>query len=77
MAWITLEEARENLKMWLMAEKMVSTGQAYTIGTRSLTRVNLAEIAERIDFWRNQVAALENDGKRASYRVFRGVPRDL
>lgn len=76
MAWITLEEARENLKMWLLAEKMVSTGQSYTIGTRSLTRVNLSEIAERIDFWRNQVAALEG-GRRGSSRVFRGVPRDL
>ena len=76
MAWITLEEARENLKMWLEAEKWVSTGQSYTIGTRSLTRVNLAEIEERIDFWRNQLAALEN-GSKGRGRVFRGVPRDL
>ena len=75
MAWITKEEAQENLRMWLDAEKAVSTGQSYKIGTRSLTRVNLSEIASRIKFWRNELEKLENGTRGA--RVFRGVPRDL
>lgn len=75
MAWISIEEAREFLKMWLDAERAVSTGQSYKIGTRSLTRVNLSEIASRQQYWRNEIAKLENGTNGA--RVMRGVPRDL
>lgn len=74
-AW-TLEEAKNMLVMWIEAERAVSTGQEYTIGTRRLRRVDLSEIAKRIDFWRNQVAQLES-GRSGGCRVFRAVPRDL
>lgn len=76
---ISLQEAREFLELWLRAEAKVSTGQSYTIGSRSLTRVNLAEIADRIDFWRNMVEKLEADptGKNGGRRIWRAVPRDL
>ena len=79
MGWITIDEARENLKRWLDAERALSTGQSYTIGSRSLSRVNLAEVADRIDFWRNIIAGLEKDptGTGSRGRVWRGVPRDL
>ena len=75
----TLEEARMMLARWLEAEARVTTGQSYTIGSRSLTRVNVAEIADRIDYWRNQVAQLEADptGARGGRRIWRAVPRDL
>ncbi len=77
MTWITIDEARENLKMWLAAEKEICAGgQSYTIGSRSLSRVNLAEIAERITYWRGVVANLEN-GNNSRRRVWRAVPRDL
>lgn len=75
MPWITLDEARENLKMWLDAEKAVSTGQSYKIGSRSLTRVSLPEIANRINFWRREVEKIET-GTRGAV-VLRVVPRDL
>lgn len=75
MAWITIDEAKENLRMWLDAEKAVATGQSYQIGTRKLTRVNLSEIAERIAFWRNEMEKLESG--RTGARVMRAVPRDL
>lgn len=75
MAWITIDEARENLKMWLEAEKAVATGQSYKIGTRSLTRANLSDIAARIKYWRNELEQLES-GTRGM-RVMRAVPRDL
>lgn len=71
-----LEEARENLRLWLEAEKAVATGQSYTIGTRSLTRANLRDITERIRFWRGEVARL-SCGISQGVRVMRVVPRDL
>lgn len=72
----TLEEARENLAIWLEAERAVATGQSYRIGTRSLTRANLSEITERIRFWRGEVSRL-SCGRKSGVRVMRIVPRDL
>lgn len=73
-AW-NLDDARTFLKAWMQAELAVTTGQNYTIGTRILTRANLKEIAARVEFWRGEVARLENGGTRK--RVFRLVPLDL
>ena len=75
MPWISIEEARSTLKMWLYAERAVATGQSYKIGTRSLTRANLADIRESIKFWRQEIARLE--AKQSGASVFRAVPRDL
>lgn len=74
MAWVTIEEARQNLTMWLEAERAVSTGQSYKIGTRSVTRASLPQIAERIQFWRKEIEKLESG--RKGNRVWRGVPID-
>ena len=52
--------------------------QSYTIGSRSLTKADLADIRQQIEFWKNEVARLENIEKRGGRnRVFRVVPRDL
>ena len=76
MTWVTVDEARENLRMWLEAEKAVAiAGKSYTIGTRTLSRANLSDIAERIKFWRNELDRLES-GRGTGARVFRAVPRD-
>lgn len=77
MAWITLEKAREKLEMWLQAEEKVSTGQSYTVGSRNVTRANLAQIANRIAYWRNEVEKLEAAQNGRGSRFYRGVPRDL
>lgn len=63
---ITLEEARENLRIWLEAERAIANAQSYTISNRSLTKANLSEVAKRITYWENKVAELEmtNIGKR-------------
>ena len=74
--FITLDEAKETLALWLQAERAVATGQSYKIGTRSLTRANLSDIADRINYWRREVERLEAGISRAP-RVFRAVPRDL
>lgn len=73
-----LETARNHLNAWLNAELEVTTHQSYSIGSRSLTKANLAEIRQQIIFWSNAVARLENIKKRnGRNRVTRIVPRDL
>ena len=75
---ISLEIAKKHLDAWLTAELEVTTHQSYTIGSRSLTKANLSEIRQQIEYCRNQVARLENIEKRGGRnRVFRAVPRDL
>ena len=78
MAGYTLETAKVHLNAWLTAELEVTTHQSYSIGTRSLTKANLAEIRKQIEFWRNEVEKLENLAKRRGRnRITRVVPRDL
>ena len=72
----TLEVAKEHLQAFLDAEIAVATGQSYKIGSRSLTRANLSEIKERINFWSNEVERLEN-GRAKGIRQMRVVIRDL
>ena len=75
MSVITKEMAREMLQLWIDAERAVTTGKAYSIGSRSLTRANISEIAERIKYWRNELAKLESG--RRGIRVVRVIPRDF
>lgn len=78
MAGITLKIAQKHLNAWLEAELTVTTNQSYTIGSRSLTRADLADIREQITFWEGKVAKLENQQKHGGRnRVIRIVPRDL
>lgn len=75
MEWITLDEARENFRLWLDAERACASGKSYTIGNRSLSRQDLSEIVDRIKFWRAECARLEA-GAAPGMRVLRAVPRD-
>lgn len=73
-----LEIAKKHRDAWLNAELEVTTHQSYTIGTRSLTKANLSQILEQIQYWNNEVAKLENIQKRKGRnRIIRVVPRDL
>lgn len=75
---ISLEIAKKHLEAWLEAEIAVTTGQSYTIGSRTLTRASLAEIRNQIEYWNNKVTKEENIAKRnGRNRVIRVVPRDL
>lgn len=71
---MNLERAKKHLEAWYAADLAVSTGQSYRIGTRQLTRVDIAEIRKQIVYWEREVARLEGRGSR---RVFRAVPRDF
>ena len=78
MAGITLEVAQKHLDAWLEAEMTVTTGQSYTIGSRTLTRANLTEIRNAIDYWDGKVKTLDSIQKRGGrHRIKRGVIRDL
>ena len=78
MAGISLEIARKHLSAWLEAELEVTTHQSYTIGSRSLTKADLADIRQQIEFWKNEVARLENvENRGGRNRVFRVVTRYL
>lgn len=78
MSGITLETAKKHLDMWLEAETQVAINQSYSIGGKSFTRANLAEIRKQVDYWSNKVAALQNIAKKKGRnRVYRIVPRDL
>lgn len=74
---IKLEEAQENLRVWLEAERAIANAQSYTISNRSLTKANLSEVAKRIIYWQNKVAELEmtRNGKRIR-RTKQFIPRD-
>ena len=63
MAAKKLEVAKKHLEMWLEAESEVAINQSYTIGGKSFTRANLAEIRKQIEYWSNKVAELENLAK--------------
>lgn len=78
MAGITLTIAKKHLESWLEAELSVTNGQSYAIGSRNLTRANLSEIRNEIEYWQNKVTTLENTEKRKGRnRVVRIVPRDI
>ena len=62
MAGITLAQAETQLAAWLEADTKVASGQAYSIGGRSLTRANAKEIRENITYWNGMVQSLSRGG---------------
>ncbi|MFT5871120.1 MAG: hypothetical protein ACI8WT_000018 [Clostridium sp.] len=73
-----LARSEARLAVYYDAELAVLSGQAYTIGTRSLTRANLGLIRDQIDVLENKVdelkAQLQGNGLRKAYRI---TPRDI
>jgi hypothetical protein len=70
----TLEEAREELELWKEAKRAAATGKAYAIGSRSLTRYDLAEINREIEKFAEIVEALVS-GRRGLIKVLARQPR--
>lgn len=52
---MTESEAQTHLDAWIAADTAISTGKAYTIGNRSLTRSDAAEVTRQITFWQRTV----------------------
>lgn len=79
MAGIDLEKAQRMLDLWLAAEEAIAiTGQSYQVdlgaGRRNLTRADLGEVRNAINYWRRQVAKLT--AGRTGPRIRYIVPRD-
>jgi hypothetical protein len=60
------------LALYLEAEEMILRGQAYKIGTRSITRADLAAVQSEIHRLEQTLSA-----NGVKIRTFRAVPRDL
>ena len=78
MAMFSKKLCEQKLNTWLAAEESVATGQSYQIGTRMLTRANLKEIREEMEYWAGRLAEAEAEEKNnGRIRVYHFVPRDL
>lgn len=75
----TLEVATTHLNAWLNAELALSSGQSYTIGSRSLTRVDLDDVMKQISYWQKQVDEIIRcqQGLGPRKKVRRYLPLDL
>ena len=73
MASERLIKTESRLNAYYDAEVAVLSGQSYTIGSRQLTRANLAEIRQAINELEKQVDELKNKeagaGNRKAYRI--------
>lgn len=72
---MNLEEARAMYKLWLDAEIALATGQSYTIGTRSLTRLDMPTVLERKKYYGRICDQLESGRRRSKVRSI--TPFDL
>lgn len=78
MAVFSKKLCQTKLQTWLDAEEAVATGQSYQIGTRMLTRADLKQIREQIEYWAGKLAEAEAEEKCGGRnRAYRFVPRDL
>ena len=78
MAIFSKKLCQEKLNTWLAAEESVATGQSYQIGSRMLTRADLKQIREEMEYWAGKLAeaeAEETSGGRN--RLWHSVPRDV
>ncbi len=70
----TREQIEERLALYIAAEQTIlSGGQSYSIGNRSLDRGDLAEIRKAIIDLHTQLNTLNNGNRIRTQRV---VPRD-
>lgn len=74
-----LKIAKDRLELYYQAERAVLSGaQSYTIGSRNLTRADLAEIRKMITSLEDDVAKLESAlAGYGSRRCVRVIPRDV
>ena len=65
------------LKTWLEAEEAIATGQSYQIGTRMLTRADLKQVREQMEYWAARLNEAETEEQRGGRnRTFRVTIRD-
>ena len=69
---------RKKLNTWLAAEEAIATGQSYQIGTRMLTRADLKQVREQLEYWGGKLAEAEAEEKQGGRnRAYRALIRDV
>lgn len=78
MAIYSADYCRKKLQTWLAAEEAIATGQRYQIDDRSLTRADLYDVREEIEFWEGKLAvAVAEEQCGGRNRVYHFVARDV
>lgn len=78
MAVFSKELCQRKLNTWLAAEEAIATGQSYQIGTRVLTRADLKQVREQMEYWAAKLTAAEAEEKyKGRNRAYRAVMRDV
>lgn len=78
MAVFSKELCNQKLKTWLDAEEAIATGQSYQIGNRTLTRADLKQVREQMEYWAGKLAQAEAEEKNGGRnRAYRAVIRDV
>ena len=76
MAVFTKEMCQKKLNTWLAAEEAIATGQSYQIGSRMLTRADLKQVREEMEYWAGKLAEAEAEDKHGGRnRAYRAVAR--
>ena len=69
---------QEKVNTWLEAEEAIATGQSYQIGTRMLTRADLKQVRETLEYWAGKLAEAEAEEQTGGRnRAYRFVIRDV
>lgn len=69
-----LEEAERKYKLWSNAEDAVAiSGKSYSIAGRQLTRADLPQIREQMEYWGLQIKELKGE-RITSVEI---IPRDV
>ena len=77
MAVFSKKLCEQKLNTWLAAEEAIATGQSYQIGTRMLTRANLKQVREQMEYWAKKLAEAEAEEARGGRnRIYRFIPLD-
>lgn len=78
MAVFTKEMCQKKLNTWLAAEEAIAIGQSYQIGSRMLTRADLKQVREEMEYWAGKLAEAEAEDKHGGRnRAYRAVARDV
>lgn len=78
MAIFSKKLCTEKLNTWLACEEAIATGQSYQIGTRMLTRADLKQVREEMEYWAGKLAEAEAEEKSGGRnRMYHFVPRDV
>ncbi|MDF2908371.1 MAG: hypothetical protein K0R34_3692 [Herbinix sp.] len=73
---VRLDTYKTRIAQYYAAEEKILEGQAYSIGSRSLTRANLSEVKSEIKELESKIYALETRGT-TKRKVARIIPRDF